>query len=514
MAIGDTESKVKIKVEAEMDDAIAEFERLAKAQAKAANEAEKLQKQAKLVGGKFEELGKSMVGLQLHDTFTRLSKAASDFTGGLVDLNGAFAGYQAAGLWGAAIGGLSPVIAKAYSGMSDLLNVTDQFTDGLKELNEESKKSGGNGGLGGLYSELKKVADEHQNFREALIGAFRQGVKSAKDYEDSIKSVLAVSKTLVSDIARINAAANGPDLLSQQISSIEAARKARENAAPGQFIGGFFGGVTGKQGKRMGGGGEESDAARAARLRGMLGGQSTDNGPSGAASPFNIFDSGQQGKASSNLDEFGRQRDELSNLNNELEKTAAWKAELTASRAKDQSFMESVFGKLGEVDLYKSAFDGLTGAVTAGYDAMVDGTMSFGAAFKKSIADALKALGGQMLVEALKETAYGIASLARYDYGAAGLHFKSAAGFGLGAAAAGVVASGLGGGGGGSSSGVGRAPSVGAPSSSGTAGTGGVGTPSGPTYIIQTNPWSADDTPRMKRNQVDKILASSSQARN
>jgi hypothetical protein len=119
-----------------------------------------------------------------------------------------------------------------------------------------------------------------------------------------------------------------------------------------------------------------------------------------------------------------------------------------------------------------------------------------------------------MLVEALKETAYGIASLARYDYGAAGLHFKSEAGLGLGAAAAGVVASGLGGGGGGSSSGVGRAPSVGAPSSSGTAGTGGVGTPSGPTYIIQTNPWSADDTPRMKRNQVDKILASSSQARN
>lgn len=509
----DTESKVKIKVEAEMDDAIAEFERLAKAQAKAAQEAEKLQKQAKLVGGKFEELGKSMVGLQLNETFNKLSKSVGETTGGMIDLNAAFAGYQAAGVYGAAIGALSPVIGKLYTGLKDAFDITGQFTEGLRELNEESKKAGGNGGLGGIYQEIKKVSDEHENFREALIGAFRQGVKSAKDYEDSIKSVLAVSKTLVSDIARINAAANGPDLLTRQIGDIDAARKAREDAGTKGILGGLSGP------KRSRGGGEESDAARAARLRGMLGGQSTDQAGIGSdvgrLGGFNIFDSGQQGKATSNLDEFGRQRDELSNLNNELEKTAAWKAELTASRAKDQSFMESVFGKLGEVDLYKSAFDGLTGAVTAGYDAMVDGTMSFGAAFKKSIADALKALGGQMLVESLKETAYGIRSLAIYDYGGAALHFKSAAGFAVGAVAAGVVASGLGGGGGGgSSAGVGRAPSVGAPSSSGTAGTGGVGTPTGPTYIIQTNPWSADDTPRMKRNQVDKILASSSQARN
>lgn len=505
----ETESKVKIKVEAEMDDAIAEFERLAKAQAKASAESERMAKSAKLTSGKIDELGKSMVGLQINDTFNRASKSISEFTGGVVDLNAAFAGYQAAGPWGAAIGAVGGALAKAVS-------ITSAFKDELKELEAVAARNGkGSGqGLGGLTDELYRASES--NLDKAILAAkaaFTEANGAAITFSVSLERIVKAGSQLNGDIDKILAASKGVSDLDYQLEILRAdaagtPMKSKVRGAPGDFLGGFAGGVTGKQ---TGKGGEESDAQRKARLRGMLGGQSTDSGPRGAASPVNIFDSGQQQKASSNLDEFGRQRDELSNLNNELEKTAAWKAELTASRAKGQSFMESVFGKLGEVDLYKSAFDGLTGAVTAGYDAMVDGTMSFGAAFKKSIADSLKSLGGQMLVEALKETAYGIASLARYDYGGAALHFKSAAAFGVGAVAAGAASAGLGGGGG--VSGNTSRASAGAPSVSGGGGGGGP-QQSGPTYIIQTNPWSADDTPRMKRNQIDKILASSSQARN
>ena len=496
MALGDTESKVKIKVEAEMDDAIAAF-------AKLKREQEQTAKQTKLVGDKFSELGKSMVGLQMHDTFNKLSKSVGEATGNMVDLNGAFAGYQAAGIYGAAIGALTPVIAKMYGGLKDAFDITGQFTEGLKELNEESKKTGGNGGLGGLYRELKKVSDEHANFRETLMGAFRQGVASAKEYEKSIKDVLAVSKTLVSDIERIAAAANGPSDLDLAIQGI----KNRKNAAPRQFASGFFDGVTGKAAKQSKASGGSAPDKPSTGMEGEFPWGEAD-AISGGRLNGGLFPNGGFGSMIRQED-----TEALTKFNEQALLTIEWRNKLADFRAKDQSFMEQTFGKLGEVDLYKSAFDGLTGAVTSGYNAMIDGTMSFGAAFKKSIADALKALGGQMLVESLKETAYGIRDLANYNYGGAALHFKSAAGFAVGAVAAGVVSSQLGGGGGASApGGGGSAPSVSPPS--GGTGSGGGQQQSGPTYIIQTNPWSNDDTPRMKRNQIDKLLARSSQGRN
>jgi hypothetical protein len=170
-----------------------------------------------------------------------------------------------------------------------------------------------------------------------------------------------------------------------------------------------------------------------------------------------------------------------------------------------QNFLESTFGKLEEFDLYARGFQALTGAVTSGYEAMVDGSMSFGAAFKMAIANALKASGSEMLVMALKETAYGFAALA-WPGGqvSAASHFKSAALFAAGAAAAGVAAhaigtgAGAGGGGGGSA-----AAASGARSYASNSGSGGNGEP---TRIIVYADAFAEDSERSKRLQAEKIV--------
>lgn len=115
-------------------------------------------------------------------------------------------------------------------------------------------------------------------------------------------------------------------------------------------------------------------------------------------------------------------------------------------RAKKSSFMEQTFGPIDQFNTYKAAWEGFTGAVTAGYSAMVDGTMSFGKAFRLSVAQALKATGAQMLIESLKEAAYGTAALfTPGGQAAAAGHFKSSAMFLAGSVAAGVAARGLGG---------------------------------------------------------------------
>ncbi len=109
--------------------------------------------------------------------------------------------------------------------------------------------------------------------------------------------------------------------------------------------------------------------------------------------------------------------------------------------------LEKMFGKVPEIHGYEVAFKGLSDAATSGFNAMVDGTESFGTAFKHSIADSLKALGGQLLVSALKETAEGVAALAiggPFMGASAARHFAAAAMFGAGAVAAGATANAIG----------------------------------------------------------------------
>ena len=186
--------------------------------------------------------------------------------------------------------------------------------------------------------------------------------------------------------------------------------------------------------------------------------------------------------------------------------TANWKDKVAGYQKTRETFMESTFGPVGQFDAYKQAFDGFTGAVTAGYGAMVDGTMSFGKAFKQAVAQALKATGAQMLIESLKEAAYGIGSLAIGNGAGAAAHFKSSALFLAGSVAAGVAANQLGGGG---------ASAAGAAAGGGAGG----GAPAAPrpaqnenagqsiVYVVG-DPYDTETNPRRRQNNAKKLVAS------
>ena len=117
-----------------------------------------------------------------------------------------------------------------------------------------------------------------------------------------------------------------------------------------------------------------------------------------------------------------------------------------AAEWKDKpSLLDSMFGDNGAINAKAEALNLLTGAATAGFEAMVDGSMSAGEAMKRSIADGLKALGSKMLVLGIGETAAGFAAIASgYGFGAAAPHFKAAALYSAGAVAAGLAANAIG----------------------------------------------------------------------
>lgn len=133
------------------------------------------------------------------------------------------------------------------------------------------------------------------------------------------------------------------------------------------------------------------------------------------------------------------------------------------SAERQPTILQRMFGEAEEIDGYTRAWGTLESAVTAGYEALVTGSESAGAAIKKVIAQSIMAEGSRMMVKALREGAEAIASLAEYDYPAAARHGLAAAKFLAGAAAAGVAASALGGGGGASAGAVGAGGGGGSP---------------------------------------------------
>jgi hypothetical protein len=140
------------------------------------------------------------------------------------------------------------------------------------------------------------------------------------------------------------------------------------------------------------------------------------------------------------------------------------------NQKKNQSFLEQTFGKLEEFNVYKSAFDSLSSAVGAGFEAWITGSKSFAEAFRQALGKTLAAESISMALQALKATALGIFAVASYNYPQAALYFTSAAefaaaaiAFGAGAAIMGVGGGGGGGGGsagGGSGGSAGSAPNV------------------------------------------------------
>ncbi len=179
--------------------------------------------------------------------------------------------------------------------------------------------------------------------------------------------------------------------------------------------------------------------------------------------------------------------------------TAKWNTQIEAN--KKNSFLERTFGKVSEFDAYKTAWQGLEGAATSAFDAMVTGQMSAGQALKQFTADFLKTTGEKMLIKALESTAAGIGELAGYNYPSAALYFESAAAYGAAAAAAGV-ASNLLGGGKGSSGGSGSSSSGSSSSSSSTSTNNAAST--GP--IIVYGDSFSDDSPRMRAIKADRMV--------
>lgn len=122
------------------------------------------------------------------------------------------------------------------------------------------------------------------------------------------------------------------------------------------------------------------------------------------------------------------------------------------SRRSGQTFLEGIFGKPEEFNLYAKAFDTLKGSFQSAFAAMIDGHESAGKAFKKFAAEGLKGIAVLMLGEAIKFGAYAVGSLVpgpNFNPAAAAGYAITAAKFLAGAAAVGVLAHEVGGGGGG-----------------------------------------------------------------
>ncbi len=120
---------------------------------------------------------------------------------------------------------------------------------------------------------------------------------------------------------------------------------------------------------------------------------------------------------------------------------ADWQNEIAQmQRERQQSFLESIFGPVSQFNVYAAGFQLLEGAATAAFDAWITGSMSIGEAVKRAIADGLKALALQAMVESLKHAAFAVGSLAFGNIPAASAHGIAALKFAGVAAVAGVAA--------------------------------------------------------------------------
>ena len=104
----------------------------------------------------------------------------------------------------------------------------------------------------------------------------------------------------------------------------------------------------------------------------------------------------------------------------------------------------------------------MVGAFESALGAWLDGSKSFVEAAEDMVKGVLKALVIESIVQAVTETARGIADLAGYKYDTAALHFAAAAAWGAVGVAAGAVGGAIGafGGGGKDSAGAGASQSV------------------------------------------------------
>jgi hypothetical protein len=171
---------------------------------------------------------------------------------------------------------------------------------------------------------------------------------------------------------------------------------------------------------------------------------------------------------------------------------------------KNASWMTKVFGAPEEFSAHIKAFGALEDAVGSSFEAMVTGSESGGKAFKKALADGMLATGKSEIVQAVKEEAWALGSLAIQDYKGFSIHQMSAAQHAAAAAAAGIGARALGAGqSSGSSSGAANSNS--SHGSSGGQGQGGGSNTTTTNYIIIGDS-QADDSPRMRQRSARRVV--------
>ncbi|HEY9466582.1 MAG TPA: hypothetical protein VIR54_25985, partial [Vicinamibacterales bacterium] len=172
-----------------------------------------------------------------------------------------------------------------------------------------------------------------------------------------------------------------------------------------------------------------------------------------------------------------------------------------AQSQKRESFLESLFGKPEEFNVYQQLFEGVTNGVSSTYEAIVTGSEPAGKAFKKAIGEQMLAIGKSEAVLAIKEAAWAVGELATGNIPGATAHATSAAQHAAAALAAGVVAHELGAGGSSSA----PAKSGGSAGTSASGGTGS-GAPQQKQAVIVIGEAFANDTPRMRQLKAKQLV--------
>lgn len=201
--------------------------------------------------------------------------------------------------------------------------------------------------------------------------------------------------------------------------------------------------------------------------------------------------------------QFSANIDELPQLMQTAEELQASYAQFNAGRT--QSVFREMFGDPEEINLYASGFNMLKDASVAAFQAVMTGSMSAGAAFKKMMASQMMTLASTMFGRSIYEAAAALGSLAGMDYRGAAAHGAAAAKYAAGAILLGSIAASMGGGGSAATGGAGGNASVG-PSTRSAAVAQGDGAGSGRNISIIVGDDFADDSPRKRQQKAERLV--------
>lgn len=170
-----------------------------------------------------------------------------------------------------------------------------------------------------------------------------------------------------------------------------------------------------------------------------------------------------------------------------------------------QSVLRSMFGDPAEINLYASGLDMLKESGVAAFQAMMTGSESAGAAFKKMLASNMMGLASEMFGKSIYHGAMALGSLAMLDGRGAAMHGAAAGKYAAGAVLLGGIAASMGAGAGASSS----VASGSAGSSLPATASAGIAAPagsSGNNVTVLVGDDFADDSPRKRQQRAERMV--------